>query len=170
MSGRQKAFLAGLVAALAVVAAVLLWPDPKEPAASPPPPSASPSPTPSPSPSKTYPYPYYPPGTCLLMPWISGVKDSTVTPCDQPHDAETTANVVMPDGLADDRAVNKALLELCAPSLKGVQRQQGGFDLYNNSPIVPLTKYYEQGYRDASCTVTVSNQQPDRKLTAPLHP
>ncbi|MFB7948800.1 hypothetical protein ACFC6L_28220 [Kitasatospora phosalacinea] len=170
MSGRQKAFLAGLVAALAVVAAVLLWPDPKHPTAAPPPPSPSPSPTPSPSPSKTYPYPYYPPGTCLLMPWISGVKDSTVTPCDQPHDAETTANVVMPDGLADDRAVNKALLELCAPSLEAVQRQQGGFDLYNNSPIVPLTKYYQQGYRDASCTVTVSNQQSDRKLTAPLHP
>ncbi|MFF2819069.1 hypothetical protein ACFVT9_26530 [Kitasatospora cineracea] len=169
MNGRQKAFLAVLVAALVAAGAIALWPAPTKPAAAPPPPTTSPPPTPAPSPSKTYPYPFYPPGTCLLMPWISGVKDSTVTPCDQPHDAETTANVVMPEGLADDRGMNKALLELCAPSFHAVQQQKNGTDLYNNSPIVPLTKYYQQGYRDVSCTVTVSNQQPDRKMTAPLH-
>ncbi|MFC8722778.1 hypothetical protein [Kitasatospora sp. NPDC057198] len=170
MSGRQKAFLAGLVAAIAVAAAaLLLWPAAKQPAAAPPPPPASPSPTPSPSPSKTYPYPFYPPGTCLVVPWLSKVTTTGVVPCDQPHDSETISVVVLPEGLTDDGAIVQATLRLCKDEYTAVKQRQGGTTPYYNSPLSPGAQYYRQGFREASCAVTVSNQNDDRKLTAPLH-
>ncbi|MFF4338691.1 septum formation family protein [Kitasatospora sp. NPDC001540] len=172
MSGRQKAFLAGLVAAVLVVAAVLLWPDPKQPAAAPPPPTPSPTPTPSPSPSKTYPYAFFAPGTCLLAPWVrdSPVDTYTPVPCEQPHDSETIGNAVLPEGLTDDHSIIQATLELCKAEFTTVKQRQDGGGPYVNSPLVPLSAFYRQGYRDVSCAVTVRVGQEPKKMTGPLHP
>ncbi|BAJ27883.1 hypothetical protein KSE_20600 [Kitasatospora setae KM-6054] len=157
-----------MLAALAVAAAVLLWPAPKHPAAAPPPPSPSPSPTPNPSPSKTYPYPFYPPGTCLVVPWLSDVRTTAVVPCDQPHDSETISVGVLPDGLTTDGKIIQAALALCKDQYTAVEQRQGGTTPYYNSPLALGAQYYQQGFRDISCAVTVSNQHDNRKLTAPL--
>ncbi|MEU5387038.1 septum formation family protein [Kitasatospora cineracea] len=168
MNGRQKAFLAVLVAALVAAGAIALWPAPTKPAAAPPPPTTSPPPTPAPSPSKTYPYPFYPPGTCLTVPWLSDVTTTAVVPCDQPHDSETISVVVLPEGLTTDGTIIQATLGLCKEQYTAVRQRQEGKTPYYNSPLSPGAQYYQQGYRDASCAVTVSNQNDSRKMTAPL--
>ncbi|MEV4557582.1 hypothetical protein AB0K51_11370 [Kitasatospora sp. NPDC049285] len=172
MTKRQKAALAAVVAALAVVAAsVLLWPEPAHRQAAPPPPSpsASPSPSPSPSPSRQLPYPFFTPGTCLDHPQLSEViAKAEARPCDQPHDGEAIADVVLPDGLTSDTAIGRAMRELCQAPLAAAEQRQGGGGPYYGFPIGPYLQYYQQGMHDATCTLTASSRQHGTKLTAPL--
>ncbi|MFJ1752619.1 hypothetical protein [Kitasatospora sp. NPDC088134] len=155
MTRRQKALLASAAAAV-TAATVLLWPDPHHPAAAPPPPPPSASPTPSPTPTKTYPYPFYPVNTCFLIPSYSDVKDYTVVPCDQPHDAQTVAAIKLPEGLTDNTTLGRTLVQLCKPVVEEVEKRQNGGGPYFNNPIGPLMGFYNEGYRDVNCTVTFS--------------
>ncbi|WP_354639582.1 hypothetical protein [Kitasatospora camelliae] len=156
------------VAVLVVGAAVLLWPDRRKPAAAPPPPSSAP-PSPSPTPTRSLPYPFFTPGTCLDHPQLSKViTKAEERPCDQSHDGEAIANVVLPDGLTDDAQIGRALRELCKAPLAEWEGRQGGGGPYYGFPIGPYLPYYQQGLHEATCTMTVSDRQGGRKLTGHL--
>jgi hypothetical protein len=158
-----------LLIIVAAVAAVVLWPSPRHRAAAPPPPpSASPSPSPSPSPAKQEPYPWFPVGACLDHPQLSPVITvAQARDCHGPHDAESIANPVLPDGLTKESQVALALERLCQPYATAVEAKQGGGPWYV-FPMGPSLKYYNEGHRDSSCVLAGSNREGGTKLTAPL--
>ncbi|WP_280665806.1 MULTISPECIES: hypothetical protein [unclassified Kitasatospora] len=167
--GRRRVLaLAGvLLVAVAAVTAVLLWPAKHKPvAAAPPPPS--PTASPSPSPTKVLPYPYFPAGTCIDHPQLSkGITRAEAHPCAQPHDGEAIANPVLPDGLTKDSQIGQALLKACQPFVDDWTARQGGGHWYS-FPIGPYLAYYNQGMRDATCTLAGSDVQGGSKLTGHL--
>ncbi|MEV8093930.1 hypothetical protein [Kitasatospora sp. NPDC085879] len=169
--GRRRAVVVvAVVVVLAVAAAVWLWPDGGRRAAPPPPAPSSAPPSPSPSPSKTLPYPWFTPGTCFDHPQLSEViTRAEERPCEQPHDGEAIADVLLPEGLTSDVQIGRAMRELCAAPLAEWQQRQGGGGPYYGFPLGPYLQYYKQGLRDATCTLTASNRQHGRKLTGRLH-
>ncbi|MFE0460382.1 hypothetical protein ACFW1A_14155 [Kitasatospora sp. NPDC058965] len=169
---RTAATVVVLLVALAGVTAVLLWPGgAKHPAAAPPPASSAPaSPSPSPSPTKQLPYPWFPVGTCVDHPQLSPVITvAEVRPCQGPHDGESIANPVLPDGLAKESQIALALLKACQPYVTAWEAQQGGGTWYG-FPMGPSLAYYNQGQRDATCLLTASQRQGGSKLAQPLKP
>lgn len=167
MGERRIRAVVAAVLVLVVGVAVLLWPDGKKKQALPPPPSASPSP--SPSPSRVLPYPYFTPGTCFDHPQLSeAITRAEARPCEQAHDGEAIANVVLPDGLTNDALIGRTLRELCKAPLAEWEQRQGGGGPYYGFPIGPYLDFYKQGMHEATCTMTVSNQQHGRKLTGNL--
>ncbi|WP_371482251.1 hypothetical protein [Kitasatospora sp. NBC_00315] len=171
--GLVLAVLAVLALLLAVVATVALWPRTK-PVAQPPPPSASPSPTPSPTPTptptKVLPYPFFTVGTCLDHPQLSKViTKAEARPCEGPHDAEAIADVLLPEGLTSDSQIGRALLVACKAAVDAAEQRQGDTGPYYSRPLGPYLAYYQQGMRDATCTLAASNKQDGRKLTGHLH-
>ncbi|GAA0656101.1 hypothetical protein GCM10010193_03200 [Kitasatospora atroaurantiaca] len=158
-----------VLVALLVGGGVLLWPEEKKAALSPPPqPSVSSSP--APSPSKVLPYPYFLPGTCFDHPQLSTViTKAEARPCEAEHDGEAIANVLLPEGLTDDAQIGRALREACKAPLAEWDKRQGGGGPYYGFPLGPYLQYYQQGMREATCTMTVSNRQGGRKLTGHLH-
>jgi len=169
--GRRRvvAAVVAVVVLVAVGAAVLLWPDGKKKAALPPPP-ASPAPaSPSPSPAKVLPYPYFLPGTCFDHPQLSeAITRAEERPCEQQHDGEAIADVVLPDGLTSDTQIGRTLRELCKGPLAEWEQRQGGGGPYYGFPLGPYLQYYQQGMHEATCTMTVSDRQHGRKLNGHL--
>ncbi|MFJ8042754.1 hypothetical protein ACIRBX_19910 [Kitasatospora sp. NPDC096147] len=169
---RVVATVVAVVVLLAGVATLLLWPEPepKKAAAPPPSPSASPSPSPSPTPTRDRPpYPYFWPGECFDHPQLSKVITvPELRPCEAPHDGEGVAVIKLPEGLADDADIAQALRELCKPAAAEWQAKQPAGGRYFGYPIGPSMKYYGQGHRDASCTLSASNRQDGPKLTGHL--
>lgn len=154
------------VLVLVAGAALWLWPDARKHRAAAPPPAPS-SAAPSPSPSTALPYPYFTPGTCFDHPQLSEViTKAEERPCEQPHDGEAIADVVLPDGLTSDTQIGRALRDLCKAPLADREQRQGGGGPYFGFPLGPYLQYYQQGMRQATCTMTVSNQQHGRKLSA----
>ncbi|MFI5527958.1 hypothetical protein ACIA8O_05310 [Kitasatospora sp. NPDC051853] len=169
---RRRRVVATVVAVVVLVAGVvvLLWPEPerKKVAAPPPSPSASPSPSPSPT-RERLPYPFFWPGECFDHPQLSKVITlPELRPCEAPHDGEAVAVVKLPEGLADDADIAKALRELCRQPATDWQARQPSGGPYFGYPIGPSVKFYGQGHRDASCTLSASNSQQGRKLTGHL--
>jgi hypothetical protein len=167
--GSRGRWVVAVVAVLAVAAggAMLLWPQRKK--ALPPPPRALVTSTPSPSPSKVLPYPWFAAGTCYDHPQLSPViTHAEARPCTQDHDAESIANVLLPDGLTSDFVIGKTLRELCKDPVAAAEARQGGGTFYTY-PITPDLTYYKQGYRDATCGLAVSDHQGGTKLHGPLH-
>ncbi len=159
-----------LVLLLAVVATAVLWPQDK-PVALPPPPSASPSPSPTPTatPTKVLPYPFFTVGACLDLPQLSKViTKAEARPCEGAHDAEAIADVLLPEGLTSDSQIGRALLEVCKAAVDTAEKLQGDTGPYYSRPLGPYLAYYQQGMRDATCTLAVSTRQGGRKLTGPL--
>lgn len=164
-SGRRRWWRMALLAVVvaAALGGLFLWPE-RHRVALPPPAVAFPS-SPSASPSKVLPYPYFPPGTCFDHQQLStGITKPEQRPCAQPHDGEAIANVVLPEGLTDDLVIGRALRGLCQAPLTEWEREQGGGQFYG-FPIGPYLKFYQQGFRDATCTMTVSDQQGGPKTT-----
>ncbi|PYC87730.1 hypothetical protein C7C46_02985 [Streptomyces tateyamensis] len=169
---RTAATVVALLVALAGVAAVLLWPSsPKHPAAAAPPsPSHSPSPSPSPSPTKKLPYPWFPVGSCVDHPKLSPVITAAeARPCQGPHDGESIANPLLPDGLTKESQIALALIRACQPYVTSWEAAQGGGTWYG-IPMGPSLAYYNQGLRDATCLLTDSQHEGGTKLTGPLKP
>ncbi|MGW4648609.1 hypothetical protein [Kitasatospora sp. NPDC004289] len=167
---RRRRVVATVVAVLVLVvgAVVLFWPEPaRKPAAAPPPsPSASPSPSPT---RERPPYPFFWPGECFDHPQLSKVITlPELRPCEAPHDGEGVAVVKLPEGLADDADIARALRQLCEPAAAEWQARQTSGGPYYGYPIGPSVKHYSQGHRDASCTLSASNSQQGRKLTGHL--
>lgn len=168
---RRRRVVATVVGVLVLVvgAVVLLWPEQKKVALPPPPVSASPSPPPSPSPTPELPYPFFRPGECLDHPQLSKVITKPERrPCEAEHDGESISVVRLPEGLTDDGAIARSLRELCEPPLVEWEGRQGGGGPYYGYPVGPGLTHYQQGFREASCAMTVSNRQQGRKLTGHL--
>ncbi|GAA2225436.1 MULTISPECIES: hypothetical protein [Kitasatospora] len=169
--GRARGRRWWMVLPAAVVVAALgglfLWPQRHRVAL--PPPVVPTAYSPSASPSKVLPYPYFLPGTCFDHQQLStGITKPEQRPCAQPHDGEAIADIVLPDGLTDDLVIGRTLRELCrAPLAEWEQQQDGG--QYYGFPVGPYLRYYQQGYRDATCTMTVSDHQGGPKTTGHFH-
>ncbi|WP_156178502.1 hypothetical protein [Saccharothrix sp. ST-888] len=154
------------VVVVAALGGLFLWPERQKVALPPPAAPTSHSPSASPSPSKVLPYPYFLPGTCLDHPQLStGITKAEARPCTEAHDGEAIANVVLPEGLASDLLIGRTLRELCQAPLTDWEQQQGGGGPYYGFPIGPYLKFYQQGMRDATCTMTVSEHQGGAKTT-----
>ncbi|GGV26335.1 hypothetical protein GCM10010495_47920 [Kitasatospora herbaricolor] len=172
--GLVLAVAAVLVLLLGVTATVLLWPEHRPVALPPPAPSPTvstpaPTPTPTPTPSKVLPYPFFPVGTCLDHPQLSkAITKSEARPCEGSHDAESIATVLLPEGLTSDSQIGRALREACATAVDAAEKRQGGGGPYYGFPLGPYLAYYQQGMRDATCTLAVSNKQGGTKLTGQL--
>ncbi|WP_280699850.1 hypothetical protein [Kitasatospora sp. GP82] len=163
--GRRRWWLALLaVVVAAALGGLFLWPE-RQKVALPPPLTPTPR-SPSASPTKVLPYPYFLPGTCFDHPQLSKViTKAEERPCAQEHDGEAIADVLLPEGLTSDLTIGRSLRELCQAPLADWEQRQGGGGPYYGFPIGPYLKYYQQGMRDATCTMTVSNQQDGRKTT-----
>ncbi|MEV7779203.1 hypothetical protein [Kitasatospora sp. NPDC088351] len=170
--GLVLAVVAVLAVLLAVVATVLLWPE-KKPAALPPPPSPTatptPTPTPSPTPSRVVPYTFLPVGSCFDHPQLSKtITKPEPRPCEGEHDGEVIADQLLPDGLTGDNQLAKAMREGCKETLAAAEARQGGGGPYYGYPFGPSMTYYQQGWRDYTCTMTASNRQGSTKLSGHL--
>ncbi|MFF1902187.1 hypothetical protein [Kitasatospora sp. NPDC058218] len=175
--GLVLAVSAVLAVLLAVVATVLLWPE-KKPAALPPPPAPTtsaptptptPTPTPSPTPTKVVPYTFFPVGSCFDHPQLN----KTVTkpegrPCEAEHDGEAIADLLLPEGLTGDSQISKAMREGCQAAQAAAEARQGGGGPYYGYPFGPSVTYYQQGWRDFTCTLTASNRPGGVRLSGHL--
>ncbi|WP_157531467.1 MULTISPECIES: hypothetical protein [unclassified Kitasatospora] len=172
MRRRRVAATAVVLLLLAAGAVVLLRPEPEQRAVpSPPPPSsAAPSPSPSPSPSpKVLPYLYFLPGTCLdYQPLSRTTAPAEARPCEQPHDGEVIADIVLPDGLTGEPAVQQAMTAACEPHLVEWEGRQGGGGPYFGRYLGPRLVHYQAGLRDATCIMSVTDQPGGRRLTGHL--
>ncbi|MFI6446989.1 hypothetical protein [Kitasatospora sp. NPDC050543] len=173
--GLVLAVAAVLAVLLGVVATVLLWPE-HHPAALPPPaasptpttPSATPTPTPTPTPTKVLPYPFFATGTCFDHPRASrSLAKVEARPCEGDHDGESIANVTLPEGLTSDSQISTALRDGCRTVYAETAKRQSGGP-YESYPIGPDLGSYQQGNRDTTCTLMISNKPGAAKLTGHL--
>ncbi|MGW4893622.1 hypothetical protein ACWEQL_15370 [Kitasatospora sp. NPDC004240] len=156
-----------LAVLLAVLATVLLWPEEKPAALPPPAPTATPSPTPTPTPTPTreVPYPHFVVGACFDHPQLSrAITKPEARPCEGEHDGESFAVLQLPEGLTGDAQIGRAMREGCKEPMAAAQARQGGGTWYGY-PMGPAMTWYQQGWRDYSCTLTASNRQGGTKLT-----
>lgn len=168
------AAFAVLAVLVAVVATALLWPE-EDTAAAPPPPAPTttsatpaPGPTPTPTPTRVVPYPFFTVGACFDHPQLSKViTRPEPRPCTDRHDGEAIAALLLPEGLAGEPQIARAMREGCKDVLAAAQARQGGGSWYGY-PMGPALTYYQQGWRDYTCTITASNRQEGAKLTAPV--
>ncbi|BFV59855.1 hypothetical protein KCMC57_up49590 [Kitasatospora sp. CMC57] len=170
MARRRMVATAVVLLLVAAGAVVLLWPEPERRAApSPPPPTASPTPSPSPSPSKVLPYLFFPPGTCLdYQPLSRTTAPAEARPCEQAHDGEVVADIVLPEGLTGETAVQQAMTAACEPHLVEWESRQGGGGPYFGRYLGPRLVHYQAGLRDATCIMAVTDQPGGRRLTGHL--
>ncbi|GAA1177070.1 hypothetical protein F4556_005606 [Kitasatospora gansuensis] len=171
MRRRRVVATAVVLLLLAAGAVLLLWPEPERRAApSPPPPgTTTPSPSPSPTPSKVLPYLFFPPGTCLdYQPLSRTAAPAEARPCEGKHDGEVIANIVLPDGLTGETAVQQAMTAACKPHLTEWDGKQGGGGPYFGRYLGPRLVHYQAGFRDATCIMSGTDQPDGRRLTGHL--
>ncbi|MFJ9521476.1 hypothetical protein ACIRPK_24875 [Kitasatospora sp. NPDC101801] len=172
MRRRRVVATAVVLLLLAAGAVVLLWPGPDRVTPAPPPPtSAAPSPSasPSPSPSKVLPYLFFPPGTCLdYQPLSKTAAPAETRPCDQVHDGEVVADIVLPEGLTAEPAIQQAITAACEPHLVEWETRQGGGGPYFGRYLGPRLVHYQAGFRDATCVMAVTDRPGGRRLTGHL--
>ncbi|WP_377272124.1 hypothetical protein [Peterkaempfera sp. SMS 1(5)a] len=175
---RIGAIAAGAVVLAAVLGTVLYLASGGDgaPAAAPstsaPPPPSSPLPTPSATPSDTpnLPYLVLKPGTCFDHPNLTkGLKEVTVRPCTVPHDGEAVANVTVKGGFTKDSQIVAAVYKQCAAAGKRTADRQGEGTRFYSYVLTPSAALYRRGYREATCTLTVSYTVGGKKLTGKLH-
>ncbi|MER6395199.1 hypothetical protein ABT263_03930 [Kitasatospora sp. NPDC001603] len=173
--GLVLAVSAVLAVLLAVVATVLLWPEKKPVAPAPPPapstapPTPTPTPPPTPTPTRTVPYTFLPVGSCFDHPQLNKtVTKPEARPCEGEHDGEAIADLLLPDGLTGDSQIGKAMREGCQPAQAAAEARQGGGGPYYGYPFGPSMTYYQQGWRDFTCTLTASNRPGGVRLSGHL--
>ncbi|MQS11799.1 hypothetical protein F7Q99_05720 [Streptomyces kaniharaensis] len=97
------------------------------------------------------------------------IVTSEERPCEREHDGEVIATLQLPEGLTGDLKINLAMLDGCKGAETAAKARQGDDRTYYGRPLGPTMANYQQGWRDYTCSLTVSNHQGGPRLTGHLH-
>ncbi|AUY52174.1 hypothetical protein EH183_28265 [Streptomyces sp. CB01881] len=115
------------------------------------------------------PYTFFTAGSCFDHPQLNkSVTKPEARPCEGAHDGEAIGTLLLPDGLTGDSQISKAMRDGCKDPQAAAETRQVGGGPYYGYPIGPSMTFYQQGWRDYTCTLTASNHPGGTRLTGHL--